>query len=60
MSTRRPDDGNSGSDLGGFGHADSIEPGVLDEEAKQSKRPQIDVPDLPDPEGLAGANTDEE
>jgi hypothetical protein len=60
MSTQRPEDGNSGSDLGGFSHADSIEPGVLDEEAKESKRPQIHVTDLPDPEGLAGANTDEE
>ena len=59
MSTRRPDDGNSGSDLGGFGHQ-TASSRVLDEEAKQSKRPQNDVPDLPDPEGIAGANTDEE
>ena len=34
-------DVSNGSDLGGFGHADSIEPGVLDEKA-ETKRAETD------------------
>jgi hypothetical protein len=51
-------DGSSGSTLGGFGHADSIEPGALDEAIEEhiDKPDQIEVPELPDPEGLVGAH----
>jgi hypothetical protein len=49
-----PGDGTSGSELGGFGHADSIEPGVVDEATGED--PGNDLPELADPEGLAGAH----
>jgi hypothetical protein len=45
------------SDLGGFGHADSIEPGVLDEIARRQDEGERSP--LDDPEGLTDANTDE-
>lgn len=44
------DDASSGSALGGFGHASSIEPGAVED--------QDDDDGLPDPEGLADAHAD--
>jgi hypothetical protein len=49
-------DGNSGSDLGGFGHAESIEPGVLDDKIEKQDESEDDLPMLGDPEGLVGAH----
>jgi hypothetical protein len=61
-------DGSSGSSLGGFGHADGIEPGALDEKADNDNdnigneqdvdSDEADVPTLSDPEGLVDAHDD--
>jgi hypothetical protein len=53
-------DGSSGSSLGGFGHADGIEPGALDEKADNDDSDEADVPALSDPEGLVDAHDDAE
>lgn len=60
MSTQH-DDGTSGSAMGGFGHAESIEPGVLedDEDDEDDEDEQRDeTPQVADPEGLTGAHDD--
>jgi hypothetical protein len=53
-------DETSGSNLGGFGHADSIEPGAVKGSDRENDDDMIDVPELPDPEGLAGAHDEDE
>ncbi|MCW2527835.1 MAG: hypothetical protein JWM76_2695 [Pseudonocardiales bacterium] len=53
-------DETSGSGLGGFGHAETIEPGAVEGSDREDDDRLIDVPELPDPEGLAGAHDDED
>jgi hypothetical protein len=54
--TTEKDDWSEGSELGGFGHSESIEPGVLDDQKSETEHPKISVPVLADPEGLVGAH----